>query len=71
MINPKLQQIFERVRHAADFMPTWQMEVIFDATLCPSLPSSFNGFQSTLALANANQVILGLFAENNGIRIWC
>lgn len=27
MINPELQKIFERVRHAADFMPLSQMEV--------------------------------------------
>lgn len=27
MLNPELQKVFERVRHAADFMPDWQMEV--------------------------------------------
>jgi aarF domain-containing kinase len=27
MINPQLQKVFERVRHSADFMPKWQMEV--------------------------------------------
>ena len=28
MINPQLAAVFERVRQSADFMPTWQMEVI-------------------------------------------
>ena len=27
MISPQLQQIFERVRDGADFMPSWQLEV--------------------------------------------
>lgn len=27
IISPELQQVFERVRQSADFMPTWQMEV--------------------------------------------
>jgi len=27
VISPQLQQAFERVRQAADFMPIWQVEV--------------------------------------------
>lgn len=27
MISPALQEIFERVRDGADFMPSWQLEV--------------------------------------------
>jgi len=29
ILNPQLQKVFERVRQAADFMPSWQMEVSF------------------------------------------
>lgn len=29
MINPQLAAVFERVRQSADFMPTWQMEVLY------------------------------------------
>ena len=27
LISPELQNLFERVRQSADFMPEWQMEV--------------------------------------------
>ncbi|OXA60710.1 AarF domain-containing protein kinase 4 [Folsomia candida] len=33
MLNPELQKVFERVRHAADFMPDWQMERILVSEL--------------------------------------
>jgi len=29
LISPELQNLFERVRQSADFMPQWQMEVWF------------------------------------------
>jgi len=35
LLSPQLQKAFERVRQSADFMPTWQLEVIhflFDIT---------------------------------------
>jgi len=28
LISPELQNLFERVRQSADFMPQWQMEVL-------------------------------------------
>jgi len=28
LLSPQLQKAFERVRQSADFMPTWQLEVI-------------------------------------------
>lgn len=29
IISPEFQKLFERVRQSADFMPTWQVEVMF------------------------------------------
>lgn len=36
LLSPQLQKAFERVRQSADFMPTWQLEVIlfFFETIC-------------------------------------
>lgn len=30
LLSPQLQKAFERVRQSADFMPTWQLEVIIN-----------------------------------------
>lgn len=30
LLSPQLQKAFERVRQSADFMPTWQLEVIMN-----------------------------------------
>lgn len=33
IINPELQQVFERVRQSADFMPKWQVEKVLASEL--------------------------------------
>jgi aarF domain-containing kinase len=37
LINPQLQKVFERVRHSADFMPDWQMEVMINNSISAKL----------------------------------
>lgn len=51
MINPQLAAVFERVRQSADFMPSWQMEVVIRICLY-SLITIFNIFENILKLCN-------------------
>lgn len=57
LIDPRLAEIFERVRQSADFMPEWQLEQVMSAELSPDWRSKFADFTSKpFAAASIGQV---------------
>lgn len=56
-INPQVQQIFERVRQSADFMPDWQLQRILDDELGSDWRNRFESFdERPFAAASIGQV---------------
>lgn len=57
IIDPRLAEIFERVRQSADFMPKWQVEQVLTAELSPDWHSKFAEFaMKPFAAASIGQV---------------
>ena len=57
VIGPELQQIFDRVREAADFMPAWQLQQVLQADLGPGWREHFSQFsEQPFAAASIGQV---------------
>ena len=57
VIGPELQQIFDRVREAADFMPAWQLHQVLEAELGPDWREHFSHFsEQPFAAASIGQV---------------
>ena len=57
IIDPRLAEIFERVRQSADFMPKWQFEQVLSQELSPDWRSKFAQFSDRpFAAASIGQV---------------
>jgi aarF domain-containing kinase len=57
IIDPKLAEIFDRVRQSADFMPKWQVEQVLSSELSPDWRSKFAEFSDKpFAAASIGQV---------------
>ena len=57
IIDPRLAEIFERVRQSADFMPKWQVEQVLSAELSRDWRSKFADFEyKPFAAASIGQV---------------
>lgn len=57
LIDPRLAEIFERVRQSADFMPEWQIEQVMSSELTPEWRSKFAEFSTKpFAAASIGQV---------------
>lgn len=57
IIDPRLAQIFERVRQSADFMPKWQVEQVLSRELSPEWQTKFAEFSyKPFAAASIGQV---------------
>lgn len=57
IIDPRLAEIFERVRQSADFMPKWQFEQVLSEELSPDWRSKFAEFSDRpFAAASIGQV---------------
>ncbi|XP_077996740.1 atypical kinase COQ8B, mitochondrial-like isoform X2 [Glandiceps talaboti] len=57
MISPQLQNIFERVRQSADFMPLWQMEKVLKSELGNDWRTKVKSFEDKpFAAASIGQV---------------
>ncbi|CAG7680424.1 unnamed protein product [Allacma fusca] len=70
VINPELQKIFERVRQAADFMPTWQMEKMMSSELGSDWRSKLDDFdEKPFAAASIGQVHMGKLLDKRPVAI--
>ncbi|ODM99712.1 AarF domain-containing protein kinase 4 [Orchesella cincta] len=70
MINPQLQKVFERVRHAADFMPLWQMERMMVQEFGVDWKSKLQEFdEKPFAAASIGQVHLGKLHDGRPVAI--
>lgn len=57
VISPELQEIFDRVREAADYMPDWQLTEVMSGELGPDWRSQFSVFSPIpFAAASIGQV---------------
>uniref|UniRef100_A0A6G1SDG2 Chaperone activity of bc1 complex-like, mitochondrial n=1 Tax=Aceria tosichella TaxID=561515 RepID=A0A6G1SDG2_9ACAR len=57
IIDPRLAEIFDRVRQSADFMPKWQVEQVLSKELSPDWRSKFAEFSDRpFAAASIGQV---------------
>lgn len=57
IIDPRLAEIFDRVRQSADFMPKWQVEQVLSSELSPDWRSKFADFsERPFAAASIGQV---------------
>ncbi|KAM9317795.1 atypical kinase COQ8B, mitochondrial isoform 2-T2 [Pholidichthys leucotaenia] len=67
-ISPQLQNIFERVRQSADFMPTWQMNKVLEEELGPSWRDKLLSFEEKpFAAASIGQVHHGVLKDGREI----
>lgn len=65
LVNPKIQQLFERVRQAADFMPTSQMYQIINTELGPNWKDNVLSFEEKpFAAASIGQVHMAILPDN-------
>ncbi|CAL8139490.1 unnamed protein product [Orchesella dallaii] len=70
MINPELQKVFERVRHAADFMPLWQMERMMVQEFGIDWKTNLAEFdEKPFAAASIGQVHLGKLHDGRPVAI--
>ena len=57
IIDPRLAEIFDRVRQSADFMPKWQVEKVLSSEISPDWRSKFAEFSDRpFAAASIGQV---------------
>ncbi|XP_051900158.1 atypical kinase COQ8B, mitochondrial isoform X2 [Pristis pectinata] len=69
-INPQLQQIFERVRQSADFMPIWQTTKVLDTELGPDWRDKLAVFEERpFAAASIGQVHHGELKDGREVAI--
>ncbi|CAG0894531.1 unnamed protein product [Darwinula stevensoni] len=67
-INPQLQQVFERVRQSADFMPVRQMERVLIHEMGPDWRSKIADFQEKpFAAASIGQVHLATLHDGRNV----
>ena len=69
VIGPELQQIFDRVREAADFMPAWQLHQVLEAELGPDWREHFSHFsEQPFAAASIGQVHHATLLDDTQVR---
>lgn len=69
-ISPEFQEAFERVRQAADFMPTWQVEKVLTSQLGPDWRSKLDVFEDKpFAAASIGQVHYGVLKDGTEVAI--
>ncbi|XP_055342890.1 atypical kinase COQ8B, mitochondrial-like [Paramacrobiotus metropolitanus] len=70
LINPQVQQIFERVRQSADFMPKRQMEDVLESELGSTWRETFAEFHDTpFAAASIGQVHFGKLIDGREVAV--
>ncbi|GAB6021757.1 putative aarF domain-containing protein kinase 4 [Chamberlinius hualienensis] len=70
IIGPELQQIFERVRQSADFMPKWQSEKVLVKELGSDWKSKFATFEDRpFAAASIGQVHAGELHDGRKVAV--
>ncbi|XP_029043307.1 atypical kinase COQ8B, mitochondrial isoform X1 [Osmia bicornis bicornis] len=70
IINPELQQVFERVRQSADFMPKWQVEKVLASELGHNWRSKLATFEEKpFAAASIGQVHHGTLLNGQDVAI--
>lgn len=68
LISPQLQQILERVRQSADFMPVWQMERVMKSEFGPDWRDKFASFDDKpFAAASIGQVHKGVLHDGRTV----
>lgn len=68
VISPELQQVFERVRQSADFMPKWQVEKVLTSELGHDWRNKLATFQDRpFAAASIGNSIFPPFQLNNKV----
>ncbi|KAG8225372.1 hypothetical protein J437_LFUL005387 [Ladona fulva] len=68
IVSPELQKAFERVRQAADFMPTWQVKRVMVKEFGPDWESMLTAFEETpFAAASIGQVHLAMLHDGRQV----
>lgn len=68
--SPQIQQLFERVRQSADFMPPWQMERVINKELGSDWRTKLKSFEEKpFAAASIGQVHMGVLHDGREVAI--